>query len=188
MEAPSEAGFVLTVGHGTLSAEDLRALLAGAGVGLLVDVRRHPGSRRHPHMARDALADWLPVAGIGYRWEEALGGRRRGLPDSRNTGLHNASFRAYADYMATAGFRAAAARLVAASARQPTAVLCAESLWWRCHRRLLADHLSLVEHVTVRHLGHDGSLTLHNLTDGARPVGDHIVYAGRGTPALPGLS
>ncbi|MPZ87859.1 MAG: DUF488 family protein [Nitriliruptorales bacterium] len=179
---------MLTVGHGTLPAEDLRALLAGAGVTLLVDVRRHPGSRRHPHVARDALAVWLPEAGIAYRWEEALGDRRRGVPDSPNTGLRNASFRAYADYMATAAFRTAATRLVAVSARQPTAVLCAESLWWRCHRRLLADYLSLVERVAVRHLGHDGSLTSHTLTGGARPVGDHLVYAEGGTPSLPGLS
>jgi uncharacterized protein (DUF488 family) len=179
---------LFTVGHGTLAAADLHALLSGARIALLVDVRRHPGSRRHPHVGREALAAWLLEAGLTYRWEEALGGRRQASPDSPNHGLRNASFRAYADHMRGAAFRAAAARLVADAQDTRTAVLCSESLWWRCHRRLLADHVVLIHGLAVHHLLHDGSLVPHVPTDTARRVDDHVVYAQGGTPALPGLS
>lgn len=179
---------VLTVGHGTSEQEQLAALLAGAGVARLVDVRRFPGSRRHPHVARAALAAWLPAAGVAYRWAEALGGRRSPSADSVNTGLRNASFRAYADHMGTAAFRAAVDVLLADAAAAPTAVLCSESLWWRCHRRLLADHLVLVAGAAVSHLGHDGRLTPHAVTDTARLHDGDLVYRGDPTPLLPGFT
>ncbi len=179
---------VLTVGHGTSEQAQLAALLAGAGVARLVDVRRFPGSRRHPHVARAALAAWLPAEGVAYRWAEALGGRRSPSADSVNTGLRNASFRAYADHMGTAAFGAAVDVLLAEAAAAPTAVLCSESLWWRCHRRLLADHLVLAGGADVAHLGHDGRLTPHAVTDPARLHGGHVVYRCDPTPVLPGLT
>jgi uncharacterized protein (DUF488 family) len=170
-------GRVLTFGHGVLTAEALGSLLRAAGIGRLVDVRRFPGSRRHPHTNRGALAAWLPDLGIDYRWAEALGGRRSGNAQSPNTGLRNASFRAYADHMATPEFRAASGRLVTESAGTCTAVLCSESLWWRCHRRLIADHLVLIAGLEVGHLLHTGEVVPHEVTDTARAEGDRVVYA-----------
>ena len=110
-----------------------------------MDVRRFPGSRRHPHVGQDQLARWLPAAGISYRWMAALGGRRTPAADSPNLGLRNPQFRAYADHMASAEFLAAVDELLDLAASRPVAVMCSEAVWWRCHRRLLADHLVLVE-------------------------------------------
>lgn len=167
---------VLTVGHGTLPEDALGDLLERAGVRRLIDVRRFPGSRRHPHTARGALAVWLPEREIGYRWAEELGGRRRPAADSPNDGLRNAAFRGYADHMGTAEFRAAAERLAVEAGATTTAVLCSESPWWRCHRRLLADHLTLVAGLEVHHLAHDGGLTAHGLTETAHREGDVVRY------------
>jgi len=179
---------VLTVGHGTLEGAALTVLLDGAGVRHLVDVRRYPASRRHPQFARAELARALPAAGIGYRWDEDLGGRRTPRPDSPHVGLRVAQFRGYADHMATPPFRAAVQRLLTDAAAGATAVLCAESLWWRCHRRLIADHLVLVEGVDVAHLAHDGRLTPHIPTDTARRQATGVIYDAPGTtPTLPGL-
>jgi uncharacterized protein (DUF488 family) len=174
---------VLTVGHGTLPADQLGSLLREAGVSRVVDVRRFPGSRRHPQFARSALAQWLPALGIAYRWAEALGGRRAPNPDSPNGGLRNAAFRGYADHMASPEFSAAVARLLSEAGRSQVAVLCAESLWWRCHRRLMADHLVLVAGVAVEHLLHDGTLAAHVLTDHAERDGGTVIY-----PAAPRLA
>lgn len=122
-----------TVGHGTRTTEQLAAVLRDGGVARLVDVRRFPGSRRHPHLSREALARDLPLA---YEWwGEELGGRRSGAPQSPHTHWRNASFRAYADWMDTPVFQEALDRLLASAAATPTAVMCAETLWWRCHRR-----------------------------------------------------
>ncbi len=165
-----------TVGHGTLSASALGALVVAAGIERVVDVRRFPGSRRHPHFASEEMARWLPDHGLEYEWMPSLGGRRTRRPDSPNTGLRNAQFQAYADHMATAEFRAAVDELLAAGAQRCVAVMCAESVWWRCHRRLLADHLDLVEGVDVEHVLPDGRLSPHAPTEGARREGDHVVY------------
>ncbi len=174
-----------TVGHGTLAAREFAELLDAAGISEVVDVRRYPGSRRHPQFRREAMAAWLPEAGIGYRWMEALGGRRRASPQSANTGLRNEGFRGYADYMATAEFGHALESLLRAAAASATAVLCAESLWWRCHRRLIADAAVLLPDPatvgdggwTVRHLDHSGRLHGHVPTDGAQRRGDRLLYA-----------
>jgi uncharacterized protein (DUF488 family) len=177
---------LLTVGHGTLAASELAALLHDAGVRLLVDVRSHPGSRRHPQFGREALASWVPDEGIGYRWEPRLGGRRRARPDSPHTALRNAAFRGYADHMASDEFAAALDEVLAEAARRRTSVMCAESVWWRCHRRLLADAAVITRHATVRHLMHDGRLTPHHPTEGARPDGKgHVVYDLGGDQPLP---
>jgi uncharacterized protein (DUF488 family) len=165
---------MLSVGHGTLAAEELAALLAAAGVERLVDIRRHPGSRRHPAMSRARMEQWLPAA---YRWDEALGGRRTPAPGSPNTALRDPQLRGYADHMATAAFRAAVERL-RADELAPTraAVMCAEADWRRCHRALLADHLTLVAGITVTHLTHDGALTPHRPHPQARREGGRVVY------------
>lgn len=167
---------IRTVGHGTASADELGDLLAGAGVEMVVDVRRYPGSRRHPHFNRAELSRWLEERGIGYAWEEELGGRRRPGSRSMNVGLRNDQFRAYADHMSTGTFRAAVGDLMELARDGPVAVMCAESLWWRCHRRLLADHLVLVEEAAVEHLSPTGEAIAHPVTPGARRDGDRVVY------------
>src|SRR5688500_20139177 len=116
-----EMSALRTVGHGVLEAADFAALVRRAGVELVVDVRRYPGSRRHPHFASEAMAVWLPEAGVGYRWCPELGGRRTPSVDSPNVGLRNEQFRAYADHMATAEFAAAVAGLRATAAGIPPA-------------------------------------------------------------------
>jgi uncharacterized protein (DUF488 family) len=132
---------LFTVGHGTRTTDELAAVLRSAGVELLVDVRRFPGSRRNPHLSREALAADLPERGLEYQWwGEELGGRRRALKTgSRHPAWRNDAFRAYADYTDTPEFRAALVALLDLAGAQPTAVMCAETLWWRCHRRLIAD-------------------------------------------------
>ncbi len=174
---------LLTVGHGTLAADAIASLLVGAGVGNLVDVRSAPGSRRHPHVARAAMAGWLPAAGVGYRWEPDLGGFRKPAPDTPNVGLRHPGFRGYADHMATARFADALDRLLAEAATVSTAVMCSESVWWRCHRRLLADAAVLLRGAEVVHLGHDGRLADHRVTDSAQVVDGIVRY-----PLPPSLS
>lgn len=136
---------VFTVGHGARPADALLAVLREAGVTVVVDVRRFPGSRRHPQYGREALAGRLAAAGIGYEWQgEALGGRRARPAGSRHFALRQAAFAGYADHMDTDGFRAAVEVLVArARAVERPAVMCAETLWWRCHRMLIADALTM---------------------------------------------
>ena len=177
---------VCTVGHGTLPAEAFSALLAGAGVGRVVDVRSFPGSRHNPQFGREEMERWLPAAGIDYRWIRALGGRRRPVPASRHIALRHDAFRAYADHMATPGFLAGVEELLVASAERPTAVMCSESVWWRCHRRLLADHLVLIRGVDVSHVMHDGRRTAHTPTTGVRKADGELVYDVGVTPPLPG--
>lgn len=172
---------LLTVGHGTLEADAFAALLAGAGVAQVVDVRRYPGSRRHPHFGRDRMAAWLADAGIGYRWEEELGGRRRG-DGAAHAALRDASFRAYAAHMETPDFHQALRAVLEQADITPTTVLCAESVWWRCHRRLIADAAVLLHDTEVRHLMHDGTLQPHRPTDGVRAAGDRLLYDG-GAPS-----
>ncbi len=176
---------VHTVGHGTLPADDLAALLADAGIERVVDVRAFPGSRRHPQHGRDELERWLPAAGIAYEWLPALGGRRKGVSESPHVALRNDSFRAYADHMEGDEFAGGVERLLARAVEAPTTVMCSESVWWRCHRRLLADHLVLVEEVEVTHLMHDGRLTPHPPTDGVRRGEHGVVYDLGVTPPLP---
>ena len=154
---------LLTVGHSNHPPEALLALLDGAGVERVADVRRYPGSRRLPHVRADALTALLVGAGIDRVHLEALGGRRRPVSGSVNDGWEHESFRGYADWMAGAEFAAALARLEALAAGARTAVLCAEALWWRCHRRLVADALVARGHA-VEHLAPDGRLTPHALT------------------------
>jgi uncharacterized protein (DUF488 family) len=170
---------IRTVGHGAQAAETFAGLITAAGVGHVLDVRSYPGSRRHPHFGRAAMEDWLPAAGVAYSWDPRLGGRRRPVPGSRHTGLGHEAFRAYADHMEGAEFAAGVADLLdlaAGRAGGEVAVMCAESLWWRCHRRLLADTLVLVHGVAVEHIMPDGRLAPHRPTEAARVENGGLVY------------
>lgn len=143
---------LFTVGHGTRTLEELVAVLASATVARVVDVRRFPGSRRHPQFGRDALAASLPAHGIAYDFRgEILGGRRAPSPSSRHCAWREPAFRGYADHMDTTAFRAALATLLADARREPLAIMCAETLWWRCHRRLISDAL-VAQGARVTHL------------------------------------
>lgn len=166
---------LLTFGHGTAAAAEMTRLLRGAAVARLVDVRTAPGSRRNPDATRSAMARWLPEAGIGYRWEKRLGGWRKAAPDSPHTALRNASFTGYADYMLTRDFANAIDDLLAEAESERAAVMCAESLWWRCHRKMIADYLVLARGVGVRHLMYDGRLHPHRPSLEARLLGDRGV-------------
>lgn len=171
----------LTFGHGEAPKDRLLELLAGADVGLVVDVRRFPGSRRHPHVAQAELDQWLPASGVAYRWEPRLGGRRRidDVDDGVDEWWRVEAFRAYASHTRTGEFHCGIVDLLADLDRQHdghVAIMCSESLWWRCHRRLIADALLLLHHLPVRHLGHDGKLTEHVAAAGARVVANELYY------------
>jgi uncharacterized protein (DUF488 family) len=167
---------LFSIGHSTHAFDRFLALLAQHDIELLADIRRFPGSKKFPHFNREALAAALPPAGVGYRWFEPLGGRRHASGgSSKNLGLRNASFRHYADYMATAEFRTAAEQLLEAAERQRVAMMCAESLFWRCHRRLVSDFL-LLRAVTVQHIMPSGELRPHTLTPGAVIENQELIY------------
>lgn len=172
---------LLTFGHGTADRAELRGLLTRAGVGLVVDVRRFPGSRRHPHMGRDILEQWLPDAGIAYRWEQRLGGRRRAASETDDPWWRVEAFRAYAAHTRTPEFAEGMDELLVDLRRVTTVVMCSESLWWRCHRRLIADVAVLLHGVEVLHLDHRGTLTEHPVAAGARITPAGLVYD-RSTP------
>ena len=169
---------VLTFGHGTAEPAEIVRLLREAEVQQLVDVRTAPGSRRHPHVARAAMQTWLPDAGIGYRWEQRLGGWRKAPADSPDTELRVKAFVGYAAHMRSAEFLAAIDDLLDEAGRLRLAVMCSESVWWRCHRKLLSDHLVLARDCDVRHLMHDGSIRPHLPTAEARldPERGGLVY------------
>jgi uncharacterized protein (DUF488 family) len=170
---------LLTYGHGTETAGRTAAILAGAGTVSLVDIRIAPGSRRNPQFARIALEEWLPEAGIAYRWEKRLGGFRKPSPGNSDTAWHDDMYRGYAEYMRSPDFRAAIDAVLAEAETQQVTVVCSESLWWRCHRRLLADFVSVARGVEVRHLMHDGRTEAHRPSPGLRLRGDGLlVYDG----------
>jgi uncharacterized protein (DUF488 family) len=164
-----------TIGHSTHSLDAFVALLAGHGVRRVADVRRFPGSRRHPQFGSEALAAGLAANSIGYVHLEALGGRRSVVRGSPNDGWENAAFRGYADHMASAAFATGLAELEALAAAEPTAVMCAEALWWQCHRRLVADAL-VARGWAVHHIGSDGALAAHEITPFAAVEDGRVVY------------
>jgi uncharacterized protein (DUF488 family) len=170
---------LITFGHGTASAERMAELLRSAGVTMLVDVRIAPGSRRSPHVARAELERWLPGDGIRYRWEKRLGGFRRPAPDSPDVAWREAAFRGYAGHMRGADFLAAIDEVLVQATAEPLAVMCSESVWWRCHRRLIADFAEVARGVPVQHLMHDGRLAPHIRSPGVRLRADGLlVYDG----------
>jgi uncharacterized protein (DUF488 family) len=164
-----------TIGHSTHPLDAFVALVARHGVRRVADVRRFPGSRRHPQFDREALAAGLAPHGIAYTHLEALGGRRSVAPGSPNGGWENAAFRGYADHMAGAAFAAGLAEIEALAAAAPTAVMCAEALWWQCHRRLVADAL-VARGWAVDHVGPAGDLAAHALTPFATVADGRVTY------------
>lgn len=165
----------MTFGHSTAGRERILELLRGAGVAALVDVRTAPGSRRDPDLLRERLAEWLPDGGVAYRWERDLGGFRPLPQDSPDVVWRNESFRGYAAHTRSPGFVAAMDRLLREAAGARTAVMCSEAVWWRCHRRLIADFAVLARGVPVLHLMHDGRLNAHRPTPGARLRDDGLL-------------
>jgi uncharacterized protein (DUF488 family) len=167
---------IWTLGHSTRPIDELLKLLAAAEIQLLGDVRRFPGSRRHPQFNQDALAASLADAGIEYRHFVELGGRRnKRLPDSPNTGWRVEQFNAYADYMQSPEFLAALDDLMAAAIDKRTAIMCSEALPHKCHRRLISDAL-IARGWQVRHLLSPKRIDDHQLTPFARVEGTEITY------------
>lgn len=168
---------LLTIGHSTLSAKEFLNLLEKNGVRCLADIRRFPGSRKFPHFNRDQLERSLPHSGIEYRWLERLGGRRgkQKRTDSPNMGLRNESFRNYADYMATPEFKAGISELLDLARTKPTAYMCSEAVYWRCHRRLVSDYL-VANGFEVLHLMSTGRPRPHELTPGAVIKDGQVTY------------
>lgn len=164
---------IYTIGHSTRALDELVALLREHGVTRLADVRRYPGSRRHPQYSDDALRVSLPEHGIEYIHFEDLGGRRRPAKDSRNGAWENEQFRGYADYMGTPEFHAAVDRLL--RTEKITAVMCAEAVPWRCHRNLLADEL-LRRGLAVLHIIGPGGAQPHSLNKMATIAEDRVIY------------
>lgn len=173
---------VFTIGHSNQTLEAFVALLQTHGIEVLVDIRRFPGSRRLPQFNRENLEAALAEAGIRYVWMEALGGRRpkRKDFDSPNVGLRNDSFRNYADYMLTDEFRAGMNELEALAADKRTAIMCAESVFWRCHRRLVSDDL-VARGGTVDHIFPGGEARPHALTAEAHVDDGVVTYPGEKT-------
>jgi uncharacterized protein (DUF488 family) len=166
------SALLFTVGHGTRSSEAFIRLLHEAQVSTLIDIRRFPGSRRHPQFGRDALAAALREGRIRYEWQgEALGGRRSGRPGSRHTALRNRSFSGYADHMDSPAFRTAVDALIVRAGVERLSLMCAETLWWRCHRMLVADAL-VMRGATVIHLLDVGEWQPHRLSATVRQSDD----------------
>ena len=169
---------VLTVGHSNHPLDRFLALLARHGVEALADIRRFPGSRKHPHFHRDNLAAVLPKSGVEYHWLEVLGGRRpKQREESPNLGLEYRGFRNYADYMLTDEFREGVGKLLEVARRKRSAIMCAEGLFWQCHRLLVSDFL-IANGVTVQHIMPSGELRPHRLTNGAVLEGGRVTYPG----------
>lgn len=165
-----------TIGHSNVPLEDFLAQLTGAGIELLVDVRRYPGSRKYPYFGKDQLPAGLAEAGIAYVHMPELGGRRAVQPDSANTAWRNASFQGYADYMETEEFADGINCLLGLAARQRTAIMCSEAVWWRCHRGLIADLLKSRGHLVTHIVG--GREQEHPYTTAATLVDGKLSYAG----------
>ena len=167
---------IWTIGHSTRTTEEFLATLMAHEIEAVVDVRRFPGSRRLPQFGSAELAASLRTAGLGYQWLEALGGRRRADPASPNDAWQNDAFRGYADHTATEEFAGGLFDLLTVAAELRTAVMCAELLWWRCHRRIIADVLTSLGH-EVRHIRDAGASELHELAPPARLVNGVLTYA-----------
>jgi len=166
---------IFTIGHSTRPTAELVRLLRAHGVRRVVDARTIPRSRHNPQFNRERLSRTLHNARIHYRHMPGLGGLRRPKPDSLNTGWRNASFRGYADYMQTASFAEHLQRLIQLAGREPTAVMCAEAVPWRCHRSLIADAL-VVQGIEVHEIVSGTRAKPHSLTPWARVVGTQVTY------------
>lgn len=173
---PPKFSQLFTIGHSNRSFEDFLSLLKEFEIRVVADVRRYPSSRKFPHFNRDVLRELLDAQGIRYVWFEALGGRRHTGKNEKspNIGLRTPGFRNYADYMMTDEFQVAVQELLSLGARLPTAIMCAEKFYWKCHRRLLSDFLT-AQDVAVTHILEQGILRTHKLTPGAIITEDRTV-------------
>ena len=168
---------IWTIGHSTRSADVLLILLRTNNIRQVADVRTAPYSRRHPQFNSDALNKFLNLHGIAYRHFPALGGLRKPRPDSANTAWRESGFRGYADYMETPAFRGGLEDLLRFAEGGPTTVMCAEAVWWRCHRRLLADAL-VARGIPVAHILSGATPNPHELSEFARVEGGLVTYPG----------
>lgn len=173
---PHDPRTIWTIGHSTRTLEAFLALLVEYRVEAIADVRRFPGSRRYPHFASEAMASSLPAHGLTYQWIPKLGGRRKVQPHSPNTAWRNASFQGYADYTATTEFAEGLAELLQLAATRRTAMMCAEVVWWRCHRSIVSDVLKL-RGIEVIHIIDAAHTTVHPYTSAARIEDGCLSYA-----------
>jgi uncharacterized protein (DUF488 family) len=172
---------IWTIGHSTRTIEKFISLLEEHGIKLLADVRLLPGSKRYPQFNKDTLTDSLGKTGIRYEHFPELGGRRKAKPDSKNTAWRNESFRGYADYMETEEFDKGVKRLLDLAANSgPAAIMCAEAVWWRCHRALLSDYLK-VRGIEIVHIVGANKTELHPYTSAARVRNGNLSYAAENT-------
>ena len=168
---------IWTIGHSTRNSDGFISLLEGNGIKLLADVRSLPGSKRYPQFNKETLAESLKERRIRYEHFPELGGRRKSKPDSRNTAWRNASFRGYADYMETEEFRKGVERLLdLAREAGPAAIMCAEAVWWRCHRSLISDYVK-VRGIEVMHILDANKIEPHPFTSAARIVNGKLSYS-----------
>lgn len=168
---------IWTIGHSTRSIDEFIEALASQEIKTLVDVRSFPGSKKFPHFNQQALSKSLAAAGIDYLHLLELGGRRRTRKDSPNTAWRNSAFRGYADYMETDAFREGIERLLAVAETGRTAIMCAEAVWWRCHRSMISDCLKS-KGVTVTHILSATKTEPHPYTSAARIVEGELSYRG----------
>jgi uncharacterized protein (DUF488 family) len=168
---------IWTIGHSNQPLRAFLLALVAHQIALVADVRRFPASRRHPHFGKDALGASLVERGIAYEHFPELGGRRSARKDSHNTAWRVAGFRGYADYMDTPAFEQALDDLVGWSGQARSAVMCAEAVWWQCHRRLIADAL-LARAIEVRHIMTADAAPAHELTEFARLEAARVRYPG----------
>ena len=168
---------IWTIGHSTRSAEEFVQILLKNRLEVLVDVRTFPGSRRYPQFNRDALAEHLASDNIHYRHEPRLGGRRKPRPDSHNSAWRNAQFRGYADHMETEQFKSGVRELLELAAEKRGAIMCAEAVWWRCHRSLISDYLKAAGHEVV-HIIDEKKTEEHPYTSAASVVDGELSYRG----------
>lgn len=166
-----------TIGHSTQAIDEFVAALKSFDIQTVADVRSFPGSRRYPHFNKETLKASLAEAGIDYLHFPDLGGRRRAKPDSLNMAWRNESFRGYADYMETEDFRAGIADLLKVANLQRTAIICAEAVWWRCHRGLISDYLK-AKGIEVTHIMGAGKSERHPFTTAARIINGQLSYRG----------
>jgi uncharacterized protein (DUF488 family) len=175
--ASNQQNSIWTVGHSTLTIEQFLGVLSSFQIQLLVDVRSFPGSRRYPHFNKEELRRSLTAVGIDYVHMPELGGRKKTRPDSKNVVWRNQSFRGYADYMETQAFREGAKQLLERARDRRTAIMCAEAVWWRCHRSLISDYLK-ADDVTVTHILSEGKSEEHPYTSAAQIVNGKLSYRG----------
>lgn len=170
-----EKNTIYTIGHSTHSVNDFISILQSFDIKTLVDIRRFPGSRKYPGFNKEPLAEELQKAGINYIHLEGLGGRRKVQMNSKNNRWRNESFRGYADYMETDEFGKAITELEAIALKQRTVYMCAEAVWWRCHRSMVSDYLKAKGWI-VLHIMAKGKTEEHPYTSPARVVGDRVFY------------